>query len=152
MLYSPFTCAGVENAERSASTGGIPMAGLEILVVEDCPDTAASTALLLRHYGHQVRIAADGPTALARVQEDHPDVVLLDIALPGMNGYKVARHIREHFFDKPPLIVAVTGFGQEADRQRAEQAGIDMHLVKPVDPFALTALLSRFARVVGCSS
>ncbi|HTU18377.1 MAG TPA: response regulator [Gemmataceae bacterium] len=126
------------------------MTGLHILVVEDCTDTAASLAFFLRYHGHQVRLASDGPTAIARARADKPDVVLLDIALPGINGYDVARQLREDLFDKPPLILAVTGYGQESDRRRGEEAGIDMHLVKPIDPLLLRNILSRFAQVVGC--
>ena len=124
------------------------MAGLHILVVEDCLDTASCMALFLRHLGHHVRVATDGPSAIARAQADKPDVVLLDIALPGMNGYDTARRLREHLFNKPPLIVAVTGYGQESDCRRGEESGIDMHLVKPIDPPVLSKILSRFAKVV----
>jgi CheY-like chemotaxis protein len=124
------------------------MASLHVLVVEDCPDTAASMDLLLRADGHQVQVAADGPTAVEKAQKDNPDVVLLDIGLPGMSGYEVTRRLRQCLFHKPPLIVAVTGYSHEADRQRSEEAGIDLHLVKPVEPQALMSILSRFANVV----
>jgi CheY-like chemotaxis protein len=107
-------------------------------------------ALFLRFCGHQVELAYDGSSALDRARADKPDVVLLDIALPDMSGYDVARQLREHLFDKPPLIIAVTGYGREADRRRSEESGIDMHLVKPVEPLELKNILSRFKRVVGC--
>jgi CheY-like chemotaxis protein len=124
------------------------MPRLHVLVVDDCTDTAATTGLFLRFYGHDVELAYDGWSALERARAGQPDVVLLDIALPDMSGYDVARHLREQLFDKPPLIVAVTGYGQESDRRRSEESGMDIHLVKPVEPLALKNILSRFARVV----
>jgi CheY-like chemotaxis protein len=124
------------------------MSGLHILVVEDCDEAAASLALFLRRLGHHVRVAADGPAAIAGAGADKPDVVLLDIALPGMSGDDVARHLREHLLDKPPLIIALTGCGRESDRRRSEESGIDLHLVKPADPRVLRNVLSRFASVV----
>jgi CheY-like chemotaxis protein len=124
------------------------MAGLHILVVDDRTDAATNMARLLRFYGHHVQLASDSSSAFERARADKPDVVLLDINLPDMSGYDVARHLREHLFDKPPLIIAVTGYAQESDRQRSEEAGIDMHLVKPVEPRRLRDILSRFTRVV----
>jgi CheY-like chemotaxis protein len=124
------------------------MAGLHVLVVDDCSDTVASMALLLGMNGHRVQTAPDGPTAIEKARAGKPDVVLLDIGLPGMSGYEVTPRLRECLPDKPPLIVAVTGYGEESDRRRSEEVGIDLHLVKPVEPLALMSLLSRFARVV----
>jgi CheY-like chemotaxis protein len=124
------------------------MAGLHILVVDDRTDAATSMARLLRLYGHYVQLASDGSSAIERARADKPDVVLLDIDLPDMSGYDVARHLREHLFDKPPLIIAMTGYRQEFDQRRSEQFGIDLHLVKPVEPLKLRTILSRFARVV----
>ncbi|HEY7159210.1 MAG TPA: response regulator [Gemmataceae bacterium] len=126
------------------------MAGLHILVVDDCTDVAATMALFLRFCGHHVELAYDGSSALDRARADKPDVVLLDIALPDMSGHDVARQLREQLFDKPLLILAVTGYGREADRRLSEESGIDMHLVKPVEPLELKKILSRFERVVGC--
>jgi CheY-like chemotaxis protein len=124
------------------------MAGLHVLVVDDCSDTTASMALLLGMGGHRVQTAPDGPTALKAAREGKPDVVLLDIGLPGMSGYEVTPLLRECLPDKPPLIIAVTGYGGESDRRRSEESGIDLHLVKPVEPLALLGILSRFAKVV----
>jgi CheY-like chemotaxis protein len=124
------------------------MTGLHVLVVEDCIDTATTMAMLLRMHGHQVEIAQDGPSAIDRARQDKPDVVLLDIGLPGMSGYEVTPHLRECLRDKPPLIIAVTGYAQESDCRRSAEAGIDLHLVKPVDPLDLIHILSRFAQVV----
>jgi CheY-like chemotaxis protein len=124
-------------------------AGLRILVVEDHADTAASLALLLRREGHEVQVAPEGPAAVGAVQVAPPDVVLLDIGLPGMSGWEVARWVTEQPAEKRPLLVAITGYGREEDRRRSEAAGIDLHLVKPVDPDQLLGLLRRFRRVAG---
>jgi len=124
------------------------MVRLHILAVEDDQDTAQSLALLLRMEGHEVNIAPDGPTALRSAQVHQPDVVLLDIGLPGMNGYEVARRLYQQKGEKRPLLIAVTGYGEEKDHQQSEEAGIDLHLVKPVDPGQLNEVLRRFERVI----
>ena len=121
---------------------------LRVLVVEDDADTAGSLALLLRQDRHDVRLAADGPAALAAAQAARPDVVLLDLGLPGMDGWQVAEHLRERLARTPPFLIAVTGRGRKADRRRSGEAGIDLHLVKPADPDLLRRLLARFSRVV----
>jgi CheY-like chemotaxis protein len=129
--------------------------GLDILIVEDDPDTAHSTALLLRCFGHQARVAVDGPSACQAARSKPPDVVLLDLALPGMDGWEVARRLRGPAWDKKPLFIAVTGYGGEEDRRRSLEAGIDLHLEKPVDPDYLRRLLAKFHRIlmpaVACS-
>jgi CheY-like chemotaxis protein len=107
---------------------------IKVLVVDDYVDAADSTAEGLREYGYQVEVAHDGPSALAVAFRFKPDVCLLDLGLPLMDGYEVARHLRE----SPQLpehlrIIAVTGYGQEAARDRTAAAGFDAHLVKPVD-------------------
>jgi two-component system, OmpR family, response regulator len=122
-------------------------AGLHVLVVEDDPDTAESTALLLRLYGHQVQTAPDGPSALRAAQVAPPDVVLLDLGLPGMDGWKVAKRLGEQAGKKQPLLIAVTGYGREADQRRSLEAGIHLHLLKPVDPDFLRKLLLRFQAI-----
>jgi CheY-like chemotaxis protein len=124
------------------------MARLVILTVEDDQETAQNLAFLLRREGHEVNIAPDGPAALRSAQVHQPDVVLLDIGLPGMNGYEVARHLYQQKAEKRPLLIAVTGHGEEKDRQQSEEAGIDLHLVKPVDPGQLNGVLRRFERVI----
>jgi two-component system, OmpR family, response regulator len=98
-------------------------------------------SLVLRHHGHDVRIARDGTQAIAAAQAAPPDVVLLDIGLPGMNGYDLARQLQVGSAGRTPLLVAVTGYGQEKDRLRSAEAGIHLHLVKPVDPKELEAAL-----------
>jgi CheY-like chemotaxis protein len=88
--------------------------------------------MLLRSLGHETRVAHDGIEALRVAGEFHPDIVLLDIGMPGLDGYEVARRLRSIANDRPLRIVAVTGWGQDADRQRSREAGFDLHLVKPV--------------------
>ena len=134
--------------EGSACPPESGKAGLRILVVEDHEDTAATLALLLRMEGHEVQVAPDGPAALEAVQFASPDVVLLDIGLPGMSGWEVARWVTGQPAEKRPLLVAITGYGREEDRRRSAEAGIDHHLLKPVDPAELLGLLRRFYQVV----
>jgi len=114
---------------------------LRILVVDDNVDAAKMAAMLLRSWGHEVRTANDGPSALQRARGFHPHVVLLDIGLPDMDGYEVARHIRRDANLKGVRLIAVTGYGQDSDRQRAKEAGFDVHMVKPVEHTDLKKLL-----------
>jgi len=113
-----------------------------ILVVDDNIDAAESLALLLALEGHDVKFALDGPAALALASDFQPEAVLLDIGLPGMDGYEVARKLRERPETREALIVAITGYGQQEDRALTKAAGFDHHLVKPVDPEELGALLA----------
>jgi CheY-like chemotaxis protein len=121
--------------------------GLRVLVVEDDPDDAYSTALLLRLLGHTVETAADEETAVQAAAADPPDVVLLDIGLPGMDGCEVARRLRkqQQATGRRMLLVAVTGHGQAAYRQRSRDAGVFMYIVKPVDPHLLGHILASHA-------
>jgi PAS domain S-box-containing protein len=116
-------------------------AARRILVVDDNQDAAESLALLLRAEGHEVRTAPDGATALDLVPAYQPEVVLLDIGLPKMDGYEVARRLRAREGGRCGLLVALTGYGQEEDRRRATEAGFDAHLVKPADLGVLHELL-----------
>lgn len=116
---------------------------LTVLVVEDNDDTAQSTAELLALCGYDVRVARCGPDALAAAAAGTPDVVLLDIGLPGMSGWEVAERLRRQARGEQPVVIALTGYGTAADRHRSADAGVDLHLVKPVDPCALTDLLAR---------
>jgi PAS domain S-box-containing protein len=106
---------------------------LRILVVDDNEDTAQTTAMFLEELGHHVRKGHDGSTAVEVALDYHPDVVLLDIGLPGLNGYEVATRMRQQPALHNIVLVAITGYGQEADRQRSKKAGFDHHLVKPAD-------------------
>jgi CheY-like chemotaxis protein len=98
--------------------------------------------MLLRFWGHTVRLAYNGPEALRAAEEFGPEVVVLDIGLPGMNGYDVARALRQRPRLSHALLVAVTGYGQDEDRRRSHDAGFDHHLTKPVDPEQLHAMLA----------
>jgi CheY-like chemotaxis protein len=113
-----------------------------VLIVDDNRDVADSTAVLLRMAGYDVQLAYDGKGALETVQRLQPDAVLLDIGLPGMDGYQVAERIRCDASNGRPLIVAVSGYCQDEHRIRAKNAGFDHHIVKPIDPAALTDLLA----------
>jgi two-component system CheB/CheR fusion protein len=113
-----------------------------ILVVEDNADAADSLAVLLRVCGHDVRTVHDGAAALEAAEAFRPEVVLLDIGLPRMDGYQVARRLREQSGTKTALLVAVTGYGQEEDRRRAAAAGFDAYMTKPADPIGLERLLA----------
>ncbi len=113
-----------------------------ILIVDDNPDAAETLSMLLRHASHQVNTAEDGETALELAKQIHPDIVLLDIGLPGRDGIEVARALREEAGDRPLQVIAVSGYGQEELRARARDAGIDHYFTKPVD---ISNLLRLFA-------
>ena len=121
-----------------------PVHGRRILVVDDNVDGATMLAMMLGFYGHDTRTAFSGPEALEIAAGFHPEMVLLDIGLPGMDGYEVARRIRADPQLNGIVLVAVTGWGSEADRQRSKNAGFDEHLTKPVEPGALEEVLARF--------
>jgi CheY-like chemotaxis protein len=122
--------------------------GLRVLVVEDDAAGALSLARFVRGLGHEVEVVPDGQAAVETAQARPPDVVLLDIGLPGLDGWEVARRLQGHPAGKRPLLVALTGYGREADRRRSDEAGIDLHLTKPVDPDQLRWLLTRFQSVI----
>src|SRR5262245_25190757 len=121
-----------------------PRPGVRVLVVDDYPDCAEGMARLLRRAGHEVDVALDGKAALQRARARPPDVVLLDIAMPGMDGYEVARQLRA-LFQGNVRLVAVTAYVFEEDRQRCLEAGFDLHLVKPVDPTEVRNLMREAA-------
>jgi CheY-like chemotaxis protein len=108
-------------------------ASLRVLVVDDSVDAAQSLAMLLESAGHDVQTAHDGPATLEAALDYRPSVVLLDIGLPGMNGFEVAKRLRQQPELGNLVLVAMTGYGHEADRQRSQEAGFDHHLVKPAD-------------------
>jgi CheY-like chemotaxis protein len=116
---------------------------LRVLVVDDCPDTTGSFAELLKLWGHDVRVAADGPTALESARRYGPHVVLLDIGLPGaMDGFEVARRLR-HLPDVRwrTIVICISGYGRDEDHRHSRLAGCDYHFVKPPDPEELQRLL-----------
>ena len=116
-----------------AETSPQPVDGCRVLVVDDNVDLAGSMAMLLEMSGHEVRVFHDGPSALEAALADPPDVVLLDIGLPGFDGFEVARRIRQEATLKNVVLVAMTGYARETERQRSQEAGFDHHLVKPAD-------------------
>jgi two-component system CheB/CheR fusion protein len=114
-----------------------------VLVVDDNVDAAVSLGrLLTRLYGQDVCVVHDGPSALRSAEEFRPEVVLLDLGMPGMDGYEVARRLRDRPDSSGATLVALTGWGQESDRQKSRLAGIDHHLVKPVEPETLCSILA----------
>jgi PAS domain S-box-containing protein len=134
----PAPAAAPVAAAREAPSGPTR----RVLVVDDQPDSTDSLALLLRLHGHEVYTAADGPGAVDEFLRSKPEVVFLDLGLPGMSGYDVARRLRATPEGRDVRLVAVTGYGTEADRERTRAAGFDLHLAKPVDPHAVEALLA----------
>ena len=137
----PESADDADAAARGAP--GVPGAPKRrILVVDDNVDAAESIAKILKLFGHDARCEYDGRAALAAVRDYGPDVIVLDVGLPGMDGYEVARRLRAMHGSNGPRIIAVTGYGQEEDRLRSRESGFDQHLTKPVDPEALQALVS----------
>lgn len=122
-----------------------PLSRQRILVVDDNEDAAVSTAMLLEAMGSEVRTAYDGEEALVVAADFRPEVILLDLGMPKLNGYEAARRLREESWAKDTVLIALTGWGQDQDRERTRDAGFDHHLVKPVDPSALRALLATIA-------
>jgi CheY-like chemotaxis protein len=128
---APPSAASTAETDRKLSAG--VSAGFAILLVEDNVAAAATMADVLEMWGYEVRVAHSGVTALDGVFAACPDVVLLDIGLPGMDGYEVARRLRATPEMSRALMIALTGYGQDADRERSREAGFDYHLTKPVD-------------------
>jgi signal transduction histidine kinase/DNA-binding response OmpR family regulator len=135
----PAPVAPPTNGAVPPTAGGAPG---RILVVDDNRDAAISLAILLRLEGYEVRVVHDGPAALELVHSFLPHVVLLDIGLPEMDGYEVARRLRQDPAMAGTMLVAITGYSQESNRERSREAGFDHYLVKPVDPQVLSGLLS----------
>jgi CheY-like chemotaxis protein len=127
-LYSQIDVAGVAS---------------RVVIIDDNEDAAHSTAMLVEQLGGLARTANDGASGLAAVEEFQPDIVLLDIGMPGMDGYEACRQIRQQTSKRDIVVIAVTGWGQPQDKQRALDAGFDAHLTKPVDPTTLTSVLAR---------
>src|SRR5262249_49395205 len=119
---------------------------LRMLVVDDNVDMAMSLSMLLQMHGHSVEISHDGAAALERSQAGDFDVILLDIGLPSVDGYEVARRVRSRRTGSRPRLVGISGYGFDADRRRAMDAGFDAYLVKPVDPGILENLLDQWSR------
>jgi CheY-like chemotaxis protein len=130
------------DSSRPASTPQAPARRFKILVVDDNHDSALSMAMMLSIMGHETRTAHDGESAFVTAEAFLPDVVLLDIGLPKLNGYEVAQKIRGTKWGESMYLIAVTGWGQDEDRQRSSEVGLNQHMVKPVEPAALEKLLA----------
>ena len=117
-----------------------------VLVVDDNKDSAQTLAMMLKIMGNDIRTAHDGLEAVEKAQEYLPNVILLDLGMPKLNGYDVCRRIREQTWGLNMVIIALTGWGQAEDRQRTKEAGFDHHLVKPVDVAKLKELLDEAAK------
>jgi CheY-like chemotaxis protein len=129
----------------AATNEPMPATGRRILVVDDNEDGAESLSVLLQLGGHETRQAHDGIAAIEAAERFRPHVVLLDIGLPKLNGYEVCRRMRGEPWGKDLFLVALTGWGQEEDRQRSSEAGFDAHMVKPVNHDVLMKLLASLA-------
>jgi len=136
-----WTARGEDAAPNAAG------ARLRVLVVDDNREHADSLALFLRLQGHAVRTAYDAASALTWGGAFAPEAVLLDLGMPGVDGYEVCRRLRAGDHGEAMVIVAITGWGQVEDRKRSAEAGFDAHLVKPVDPVALVSLVDSLARM-----
>lgn len=124
------------------ATAGTKLHPLRVLIADDADDVAAWLGVLLRREGYEVRAVASGAEALAAAAEFHPRVALLDIGMPGLDGYQLAREIRSQPWGKDAVLIATTGWGDAEDRMQAHAAGFNHHLVKPVPPEKLLALLA----------
>jgi len=147
---SEFVVRLPEAAEAVLEAGTMPSSAspsrpLRVLVVDDSEDTAETMGTLLEMAGHTIQVAHSGPAALEAAAAFRPDVVLLDIGLPGLDGYQVAQRLREDPALKDVILIAASGYGQAEDLRRSKEAGIDRHLVKPVDPRELQDLLAAVA-------
>ena len=138
----PLACGERDNLIPPPAPPPARVSTRRILIVDDNRDGAASLGMLLSRLGHENRLAHDGLEAFELAESFRPDLVLLDLGLPKLNGYDVCRRIREQPWGKAMFIVAVTGWGQDEDRRRSEEAGFDRHIVKPVDYATLEQLLT----------
>ncbi len=138
-LAEPSSEATAPTEPRDPARAGPPR---RVLIVDDNVDITASLSLMLGAMGHEVRTAHDGRDAVTVAEQFRPDLVLMDIGMPTMNGYDACRQIREQAWAHDVVLVACTGWGQEEDRQRSKQAGFDLHLVKPPSPEALERLVA----------
>lgn len=130
----------------------IPERPLRILIADDDRDATATLALLFAEYGHQVREVYRGDAVLRQLRDFSPDVVLLDIGMPGMSGYEVAREIKTLFADDAPILIAITGFDKGADKILARIIGFDEYVTKPYDPQMLLPMAAALALREGATS
>jgi CheY-like chemotaxis protein len=137
----PLSAGAAPLEEPPAPAPPAPAAARRVLVVDDNRDGGETLAVILRFWGHEVRVCEDGPGALAEAADFRPEVVLLDIGLPGMDGYEVARRLRERFGPGAMRLIALTGYGNDTDRRRSLEVGFDEHLTKPAELGELRRLL-----------
>ena len=148
VLHLPVAEAAVPLAADSEAPEGamtMPDNSISVLVVDDNADAAEMLSEYVGSLGYRVRVAFDGPSALRVAEEMHPTIALLDIGLPVMDGFELARRLRENDALEDIKLVAITGYGQETDRARSREAGFDAHLVKPVDLEHLEQLLQELS-------
>ncbi|MEW6020814.1 MAG: ATP-binding protein [Pseudomonadota bacterium] len=138
-LQAAAAAGAVDTADAAAPAAGPP---LRVLVVDDNADAAAMLAMVLETYGHEVRVEHGSLAALARARDERPDVCILDIGLPDIDGYELAGRLRAQAETRDALLIAVTGYGHDSDRRKALAAGFDHHLVKPADTAQLAAILA----------
>lgn len=134
---------GVAQVKKPCEPGSAVGSGKDILIVDDNVDAADTLSLFLSTVGHRLRVAYEGSTAIGMVEQSPPDILLLDIGLPDIDGYELARQVRAQPRTAGAILVALTGYGQPADRERSLAAGFNHHLTKPVDAAALLRLLER---------
>lgn len=115
-----------------------------MVIAEDGRDSAESLGMLLTMMGHEVRVAYDGQEAMTVAENFRPDVMILDVGMPKLNGYDAARRVRDRAWGRRVLLVAMTGWGRAEDRRRSEESGFDRHFIKPADIAALQELLASF--------
>ena len=139
----PRSYARLEGSGGKENEMGNEGYGRRILLADDNVDFALSLGQLLQSRGHDVRIVHDGAEALEATKDFSPEIAFVDIGMPKVHGYEVARRLRAQPSTAGCLLVAVTGWGQENDRRRAKEAGFDRHLVKPVDPSDIDAILEK---------
>jgi CheY-like chemotaxis protein len=125
---------------------------LSVLVVDDCEAAADSLALVLVLCGLVVRVVTSGAAALVAARVNPPDAVVLDLMMPGMDGWELARRLRDQSCDKRPFLVALTECRTEEARRRSADAGIDLHLLRPADPALVVGVLERFAQMLAAGS
>jgi ADP-ribose pyrophosphatase len=140
ITHAPTCVALLQAAARTGSTEKPSSRRVRALVVEDNKDAAESLFLLLEQLGCQAAVAHTGPAGVEAAKAAPPDIVFCDIGLPGLDGYEVARRLRAEAWGPRTVLVAVTGYGREEDRRKAEAAGFYMHFVKPADPAAISRL------------
>jgi CheY-like chemotaxis protein len=144
VVQLPLVATDFVNAARSADAEAAPDdLKRRILVVDDNEDAALALAMLLRLGGHDVRVAFRGSTALEVAAQFLPEVILMDLGMPGMSGLDTAREIRRQAWGRDVILIAVTGWGQKEDKRKTQEAGFDHHLVKPVHASDIESLLAR---------